>query len=73
MPHDAVITVNGADRAVPSDPALVALLRAEGIDPEGARGVAVAVNETVVRRADWADVTLQPGDRVEIVTASQGG
>ena len=73
MSHDAVITVNGADRAVPSDSALTTLLRTEGIDPDGARGVAVAVNETVVRRGNWADVTLQGGDRVEIVTASQGG
>lgn len=36
-------------------------------------GVAVAVNEEVVPRAAWADTPLKPGDRVEILTAVQGG
>ncbi|HEU4948515.1 MAG TPA: sulfur carrier protein ThiS [Kribbella sp.] len=36
-------------------------------------GVAVAVNETVVTRADWPGTTLAEGDRVEILTAVQGG
>lgn len=36
-------------------------------------GIAVARNGEVVRRADWAATTLEDGDRVEIVTARQGG
>ncbi|MBO0767424.1 MAG: sulfur carrier protein ThiS [Solirubrobacterales bacterium] len=36
-------------------------------------GVAVAVNEVVVPRGDWERRTLVPGDRVELVTAVQGG
>ncbi|HET6296700.1 MAG TPA: sulfur carrier protein ThiS [Kribbella sp.] len=36
-------------------------------------GVAVAVNEAVVTRADWPGTTLTEGDRVEILTAVQGG
>jgi sulfur carrier protein len=36
-------------------------------------GVAVAVNEAVVTRADWPATTLGEGDRVEILTAVQGG
>lgn len=36
-------------------------------------GVAVAVNEAVVTRADWPETTLGEGDRVEILTAVQGG
>jgi sulfur carrier protein len=36
-------------------------------------GVAVAVNEAVVTRADWTGTTLGEGDRVEILTAVQGG
>jgi sulfur carrier protein len=36
-------------------------------------GVAVAVNEDVVPRADWERTALKPGDRVEILTAVQGG
>jgi sulfur carrier protein len=37
------------------------------------RGVAVAVNGAVVRRADWATTCLSEGDRVEVLTATQGG
>jgi sulfur carrier protein len=37
------------------------------------RGVAVAVNGTVVPRSRWDATVLNPGDRVEIVTAAAGG
>ncbi|MFC7757220.1 sulfur carrier protein ThiS [Catellatospora bangladeshensis] len=37
------------------------------------RGVAVAVNGEVVRRADWPAHRLTDGDRVEVLTAAQGG
>ncbi|WP_238165526.1 sulfur carrier protein ThiS [Kribbella caucasensis] len=36
-------------------------------------GVAVAVNEAVVTRAEWTGTALTEGDRVEILTAVQGG
>jgi len=41
-------------------------------DTEG-RGVAVALNGAVVRRADWSTTPLKCGDVVEIVRAMQGG
>jgi sulfur carrier protein len=36
-------------------------------------GIAVAVNDEVVRRAAWADTRLGAGDRVDVLTAVQGG
>jgi sulfur carrier protein len=39
----------------------------------GTRGVAVAVNSEVVRRADWPDVQLVAGDEVEVLHAVAGG
>jgi sulfur carrier protein len=36
-------------------------------------GVAVAVDGSVVRRADWPDTRLRDGARVEVLTAVQGG
>ena len=36
-------------------------------------GVAVAVNNAVVRRADWAVKTLSDGDKVMVITAVCGG
>ena len=41
--------------------------------PHDARGVAVAVDREVVRRADWTETPLATGARVEILTAIQGG
>lgn len=37
------------------------------------RGAAVAVNGAVVRAADWSHTPLRDDDRVEVVTAHQGG
>jgi len=67
------ITVNGENRTVPAEYALTSLLEDAEVDPDAARGVAVALNDSVVRRQDWEDVTLAEGDTVEIVTAQQGG
>ncbi|MGW2086484.1 sulfur carrier protein ThiS [Streptomyces sp. NPDC001880] len=36
-------------------------------------GVAAAVNETVVPRGRWSAAALLDGDRVEVLTAVQGG
>jgi sulfur carrier protein len=36
-------------------------------------GVAVAVNEEIVCRDDWERWSVNDGDRIEIVTAVQGG
>ena len=65
------IRVNGADQ--PFDGAhVIDLLHALGVDP-ARRGVAVAVNGTVVPRAHWTDATLAGGDDVEIVRPLSGG
>jgi sulfur carrier protein len=64
------IQVNGDLRSV-SDQATVAdLLATFGLTPER---VAIEVNERLVRRTDYAQTRLQPGDRVEIVTLVGGG
>jgi sulfur carrier protein len=36
-------------------------------------GVAAALNETVVPRTQWSATALSDGDRVEVLTAVQGG
>ncbi|MCB0332545.1 MAG: sulfur carrier protein ThiS [Bdellovibrionales bacterium] len=38
-----------------------------------ARGVALAVNDSVVSRKDWAQTVLHENDRILIITATQGG
>ena len=37
------------------------------------RGLAVAVNDEVVPRAEWASHAVQPHDRILLIRATQGG
>ncbi|GAA1405099.1 sulfur carrier protein ThiS [Oerskovia paurometabola] len=55
--------------------ALVAALLPELLGDTGdvPRGVAVAIDDAVLPRSTWASTTLRDGDRVEVVTAVQGG
>ncbi len=64
------VVVNGEARTL-GDQATVAWL----VDDLGAgrRGVAVAVNSEIVLRSSWASTMLEPGDRVEVLRAIQGG
>jgi sulfur carrier protein len=65
------LRINGKDTELAA--ATVAELLAEqGIDP-GARFLAVAINGSVVRRAEWQTASLAAGDSVEIVRPFQGG
>jgi sulfur carrier protein len=64
------VTVNGRDRSFSRIPSVDDLV--SSLVPMR-RGVAVAVNGTVVPRSIWAEVTLADGDTVEVLTAAQGG
>lgn len=64
------IRVNDAGRAMAVG-STIADLVSELALPQ--RGIAVAVNGEVVRRALWGSHALAPGDRVEVLTAAQGG
>jgi sulfur carrier protein len=67
----SLIKINGVDEEIAAA-TIGELLAARGIDP-GAKFLAVAVNGAVVRRANWAELVLNPGDSVEIVRPLQGG
>jgi sulfur carrier protein len=67
------ITLNGEIRDVPDGRfAVLDALRLLDLD-ETARGIAVAVDGGVVPRGAWARTPLAHGQRVEILTAVQGG
>lgn len=69
--HDKQIRVNG--EALKTDAETVsALLTSLGVD-ESRTGVAVALNEEVIRRAQWPATPLSDGDTVEVLRATQGG
>jgi sulfur carrier protein len=65
------IRVNGESEPF-SATTLEALLADKAVDT-GQRGIAVALNGSVVPRAAWPATALHPGDSVEIVCARQGG
>ncbi|PSQ95152.1 MAG: thiamine biosynthesis protein ThiS [Bacteroidetes bacterium SW_9_63_38] len=67
------VTVNGEARTVPNGYPLLDVLRDLEIDPEDAPGVAVAINDSVIRSQDWDNVTLSEEDTVEVIQAQQGG
>ncbi|QNP73194.1 sulfur carrier protein ThiS [Streptomyces roseirectus] len=64
------ISVNGEVREVGAGVVLGLVVRE--LAPS-ASGVAAALNETVVPRAEWGSTVLREGDRVEVLTAVQGG
>ena len=64
------VTVNGEPREVPAG---TSVGEAVATVTELATGVAAAVNGEVVPRHAWAGTLLRDSDRVEVVTAVQGG
>ncbi|MYS88069.1 MULTISPECIES: sulfur carrier protein ThiS [Streptomyces] len=64
------ISVNGEPRDVRPGTALDSVVKSLTAAPSG---VAAALNETVVPRAQWPSTPLAEGDRVEVLTAVQGG
>jgi sulfur carrier protein len=66
-----VIYLNGDPRER-AGATIVELLADLGVEP-GARGVAVAVEGEVVPRAEWPRRRVNEGERVEALSAMQGG
>ena len=69
--NEGTIRVNGESEPL-SVATIDALLEEKAVDTEK-RGIAVALNGSVVPRAAWRDTALKAGDSVEIVRARQGG
>lgn len=66
------IQVNGEPRKVGQDATVQEILVLLGVSP-GEKGVAVALDGTVVFRKDWETASVRPGSKVEIVRAVAGG
>jgi sulfur carrier protein len=63
------IVINGEPAGLPDGSTVADAVTRVG----GGPGVAVAVNDDVISRSRWAATALADGDRVEILTAVQGG
>lgn len=64
------VVVNGTPQEMGDDATVATVVRSIIQAPSG---VAVALNDAVVPRRDWAATRLRDGDRVEVLTAVQGG
>ncbi len=69
--QQVAITVNGTRQAIPESMTVEQLLAQRGLLEASA--IAVAVNNKVVRRQNWATCELVAGDSVVLLTAVQGG
>jgi sulfur carrier protein len=66
------VTVNGSAMVLGTGATVTDAVRAlTGQDVP--RGVAVARDGSVVPRTEWAETVLAEGDRLEVLTATQGG
>lgn len=64
------VSVNGEPHRIPAGLTLDRLVATLTSAPAG---VAAALNESVVPRGQWPATPLGEGDRVEVLTAVQGG
>lgn len=64
------LVLNGEKREVADEISLAQLVETLNVAPER---IAVELNQSVVRRADWLSRKLQEGDRIEIVHFVGGG
>jgi sulfur carrier protein len=67
-----MIDLNGRRVELPSGATVADAVVQAGADDE-VRGVAVAVDGEVVRKAEWVKTRLRPDQSVEVVRAVQGG
>jgi len=64
------LTVNGQPRQADDEITLTDLVPRIS---DRLAGIAVALNNEVIPRAAWANTVLTEGDRIDVVTAVQGG
>jgi sulfur carrier protein len=64
------VKINGVTADVADAATVADVAAANGV---GATGSAIAVNNKLVRRADWARTVLADGDDVVIIKAAYGG
>lgn len=64
------IKVNNKNHQFQSNNSLELILTALDIS---VNGIAVAVNQDIISKSDWGIKTINEGDEILIITATQGG
>jgi len=64
------IILNGQAKQI--DAAYTVAQLVSGLFPSG-KGIAVAINQSVIPKSDWPTRRLSPNDQITLITATQGG
>ncbi|MEO8759802.1 MAG: sulfur carrier protein ThiS [Bacteroidia bacterium] len=65
------VFVNTKNCVLGADATLISALEQNGIISQ--KGIAVAVNNTVIPKTEWATKILNENDKITIIKATQGG
>jgi sulfur carrier protein len=65
------ILVNNQTIEYPESLTIAALLEDQLV--QHLKGLAIAVNDVVIPKSDWAKIVFQQNDSITIIRASQGG
>ncbi len=64
------ISLNQHTIEIAQNSTLTDLLSSQEIKPEG---IAIAINNQIIARKEWATTSLQPNDNIVIIQATYGG
>ena len=65
------IEFNNEEKSIDQGETILSLLGKVGIKDQ--KGIAVAVNETICPKDDWASFLFSDGDKVTLIVATAGG
>lgn len=65
------ISVNNKQQELSDNTTVLKALEALGVS--SFNGIAVAVNDTIIKKQDWDSFCLKPHDAMVLIRASQGG
>jgi len=66
-----IVYLNNEQVVLSDEASLHALLEEKGLDQK--KGIAVAVNNKVIRATEWASKQLSENDKVLVISATKGG
>jgi sulfur carrier protein len=66
-----IVFLNKESAEIEAGSTLESLLKSKGLD--AIKGAAVAVNENVAPRKQWAEIKLMENDKILIISATRGG
>ncbi len=67
------IQLNDKKIDIPTEMTLEKLLQSELNITSEKKGIAVAVNETIIPKQEWKNYPIKDNDHILVITAAQGG